>query len=284
MSNTAIDLKNHFCLQQAEQLKKINSPLNLLGIDAFCFTSVDLHTSERYILTDHPHWTHFAYKSEFYGNEIVKKIEMDNIINSFLWSDFAHNFGFNAILQEAKAHGLKHGITFIQYTEDRANMYYAGTSNELENDRILLDIKDQLMDFIPYFHYAAKDIIAESSKHTFTVRKNQATDIEKAIHEKLKLFYDAISVKQIVINEQGDYLTHQEAMCVYLSLCGKTARIIASTLNISARTVETHLLHARKKMRIESDESLLGKLFSTVYFNHIMLYGKRHMAQSDCLL
>lgn len=276
-SSTAIDLKNHFCLQQSEQLKKINAPLNLLGLDAFCFTSVDLHTSERTILTDHPHWTHFAYKTHFYGSEVIKKFETIDIMNCFLWSDFAHNFEFNAFLNEAKAHGLKHGITLIQYTDDHANMYYAGTSSELENDRVLLNIKDQLIDFIPYFHYAAKDIIAESSKHAFTVRKNQAIEIEKANHEKLKLFYDAISVKQIVINEQGDYLTHQEALCVYLSLCGKTAKSISITLAISARTVEKHLFNARKKMNIHADESLLGKLFSNIYFNHIMLYGKRYI-------
>lgn len=279
MSNTAIDLKNHFCLQQAEQLKKINAPLNLLGLDAFCFTSVDLHTSERYILTDHPHWTHFAYKSDFYGSEIIKKIESSNIINCFLWSDFAHNDGFNKFLDEAKAHGLKHGITFIQYTDDRANMYYAGTSKTIEDDRIFLEIKDQIIDFIPYFHFEAKDIIKESSQHAFTVRKNQAAEmeIEKAKREKLKLFYDAIAVKQLVINEQGDYLTHQEVLCVYLSLCGKTAKTIAITLGISARTVEKHILNARKKMRITSGESLLGKLFSSIYLNHIMMYGMRYL-------
>lgn len=86
-TNTAIDLKNHFCLQQADQLQKINAPLKLLGLDNFCFTSVDLHTSERFVLTDHPHWTQFAYNSSFYGSDIVKKIETDNIINFFLWED-----------------------------------------------------------------------------------------------------------------------------------------------------------------------------------------------------
>lgn len=48
-TNTTIDLKNHFCLQQADQLQKINAPLKLLGLDNFCFTSVDLHTSERFV-------------------------------------------------------------------------------------------------------------------------------------------------------------------------------------------------------------------------------------------
>ena len=91
MNQTAIDLKNHFCLQQTEALKRINKPLEHLGLDSFCFTSVDLKTSERYILTDHPEWTHFAYKSDFYNHDLVKTIETKNLLQCFVWSDFAHN-------------------------------------------------------------------------------------------------------------------------------------------------------------------------------------------------
>lgn len=282
-SDTAIDLKNHFCLQHTEQLKAINKPLELLGLDSFCFTSINIKTTERFILTDHPHWTHFAYLSDFYDNDIVKKIESTNLINSFLWDEFAHNNGFNAVLQEAKAHGLRHGITFIYYTEDRANMYYAGTSRTLENDQSLLTIKNQLIDFIPYFHLKAKDLIAESAKHTFVVRKNQIEDEHLIDAEKLALFYDAISAKQVVINEQGDYLTQQEALCVYLSITGKINKSISDQLKISIRTVEKHIANSRKKLRIQSHESLLGKIFESPYFNHVMIYGKQYVGAKNNL-
>jgi len=274
-NSTAIDLKNHFCLQNSEQLKKINSPLNFLGLDAFCFTSVDIHTSERFILTDHPDWTHFAYNNtNLYSTETVKKIESNNLIELFLWEDFANNTDLSTSFQAANDHGLKHGISIMHYTKDRMNMYYAGTSRTLENDKILLDIKDQLVDFIPYFHFAAKELIAESAHHAFTVRKNQIAGDHLIDPTQLKLFYDAIAVKQLVISEQGDYLTHQEAICVYLSLCGQTAKQISEKLHITIRTVEKHLGNARKKLHIHPTESLLGKIFESQYFKHIMIYGK----------
>lgn len=280
MPSTAIDLKNHFCLQNSETLKKINEPLQLLGLDSFCYTSVDLKTSERYILTDHPDWTHFAYQSDFYSNEIVKKIETTNLIECFVWDEFVHNPQFAHILQQAHLHGLRHGITLIHYTDDRANMYYAGTSQILDSDSILFGIKDQLIDYLPYFHFSAKDLIAESAKHAFTVRKNQLAELEKkeADAKRLKLFYDAISVKHVVINEQGDSLTHQEALCVYLSINGKLTRQISEQLLISIRTVEKHISNARKKLKIKSNESLLGNVFESLYFNHILIYGKRALA------
>ena len=277
MANTAIDLKNHFCLQNSEQLKKINQPLQLLGLDSFCYTSIDLKTSERYILTDHPDWTHFAYKSDFYASEIVKKIETINLIECFVWDDFSHDPHYDHILQQAHAHGLRHGITLMHYTEDRANMYYASTNETMDCDTKLFSIKDQLMDYIPYFHFSAKALIAESANHAFIVRKNQIAELEKneADAKKLKLFYDAISVKHLVINEQGDSLTHQETLCVYLALCGKLTKQISEQLAISIRTVEKHLANARKKLNIKPSESLLGKLFESMYFNHILIYGKR---------
>ena len=277
MTNTAIDLKNHFCLQHSEQLKKINRPLQLLGLDSFCYTSVDLKTSERYILTDHPDWTHFAYKSDFYASNIVKKIETSHLIECFVWDDFSHDPHYNLILQKAHEHGLRHGITLIHYCEDRANMYYASTSKTMDSDTKLYAIKEQLLDYIPYFHFSAKKLITESANHAFIVRKNQIAELEKneINSKKLKLFYDAIQVKHVVINEQGDSLTHQEALCVYLAISGKLTKQISEQLVIAARTVEKHLSNARKKLNIKPNESLLGKLFESMYFNHILIYGKR---------
>lgn len=280
MTNTGIDLKNHFCLKNTEQLKAINKPLELLGLDSFCFTSIDIKTSERFILTDHPQWTQFAYSGDFYSNEIIKKIETTNIIESFIWDDFAANQNFDIFLQNAKAHGLKHGITLMYYTADRLNMYYASTSRALENDKVLLDIKDPLTDFIPYFHYAAKDLIAESAKHAFIVRKNQTADTHLVDSEKLKLFYDAIKIKQLVINAQGDHLTHQETLCVYLSISGKNNKQISEQLRISVRTVEKHISNSRKKLNIPTHESLLSAILESQYFNHMMIYGKRYLASA----
>jgi len=76
--------------------------------------------------------------------------------------------------------------------------------------------------------------------------------------------------------EQGDTLTHQEALCVYLVITGKTAKQVAAFLTISVRTVEKHISNARHKLDIKMNESLLGKLFDSIYFDHIMIYGKRY--------
>jgi DNA-binding CsgD family transcriptional regulator len=193
-----------------------------------------------------------------------------------VWSDFSGNKGYEQALHQAKAHGLCHGITLVYYTEDRLNMYYAGTSQTLLNDQVLLNIKDQLAHFIPYFHYEAKALISESAKHTFAVRKDNKIDGHQMDSDQLKLFYDAIPVKQLVINEQGDYLTHQQALCVYLSIKGNSAKQISEQLRISIRTVEKHMFNVRKKLKIQIHESLLKTIFESQYFNHIMIYGERY--------
>jgi DNA-binding CsgD family transcriptional regulator len=283
MSNNTIDLSKHFCLENSEQLKAINKPLELLGIDCYCYTSLDLKTGKRYLLTDHPRWTQFAYNSGFYGVDIVKKIESTGCLESFMWSDFMHNKEWRSVLTIGKEFGLCHGITFIQHTDEKLNVYYAGTSDENLNDQHIINVSQHLLDYIPYFHYAAKDLINESSKHQFSVRDPALDETPAFDPATSKLFYDAIQVKQLVINDQGDHLTHQEALCAYLAISGKTTKIISEILQISVRTVEKHILHVRKKFGVKINETLLGKLFDSIYLNHIVFYGvqcRKHLKQN----
>ncbi len=276
MSDT-FDLKNHFCLQHTEQLKAINKPLDILGIDSFCFTSIDLITGKRFILTDHPAWTHYAYNSGFYGIELVRKIETSGFLETFLWSDFAHNKGYSDSLKTASQFGLCHGITFIQHTSERLNMYYAGTSNQALGDQHISNVGKQILDFIPYFHASAKDIIKDSLNHQFAVRTTTPEDNSTLDPSLLQQFYEAIEIKQLVINDSGDYLTHQEALCVYLIFCGKSIQQISIVLAISVRTVEKHIANIRKKVNLKPQENLITKLFDSIYLNHIMFYGKRFL-------
>ncbi|MDP3788598.1 MAG: LuxR C-terminal-related transcriptional regulator [Candidatus Chromulinivorax sp.] len=272
--NIAIDLKNHFCLQHKEQLKQINSPLKHIGLDAYCYTSIDKKTGERYVLTDSPEWTHFAYNTSLYNSEVIEKIEVMHLTKWYVWSDFDQNIEWENARLAAKTYGLSHGLTLLLHTPDRLNMYYASTSRSLGHDRILLNIRKQLMDFIPYFHCAAKDLIADSAKHTFTIKEQQTINLSCVTSYDFTHFYNEIEINRLVINDEGDFLTHQEALCVYLSINGKVAKQISSILNVSTRTVESHIANARKKIKVHSNETLLSRLVDSIYLNHLMFYGK----------
>lgn len=272
----AVDLKNHFCLQNTDTLRAINKPLQLLDVDAFCFTSINLKTGDRYLLTDHPKWTHYAYNSDFYDIEMVKKIETTGFLDSFLWSELSHDKYYAEKLRLASEFGLNHGITFIEHNADKVNIYYAATSNATLNSQYMVDISEQLMNFIPYFHHAARDLIKESTQNQFSVRGQLPNKLLTLDQRIVALFNEAIEIKKLVINEQGDYLTHQEALCAYYLLQGKQIKFIAEKQGLSARTIEKHIANIRKKLKLITNESLNEYFFDSIYLKHIIFYGKRY--------
>lgn len=267
----AIDLTNHFCLQNTDELKRINQPLLMLDIPIFCYTSIDLKTGQRFVLTDHPEWTQYSYNSDMHDSEIVETLESPNCIEEFLWSIFSHEFWF----KKSKEFGLNNGITFSSSTKDKLHYYYFGTTND-HDDQYFINIKETLRNFLPYFHYNARDLINESAKHTFSIGEKTPAELSNLDPKVLKLFLESIKVSQVVINEEGDYLTHQEVMCVYYLLQGNKLKTIAEKLATSVRTIEKHIFNIRKKINIHRDENLLGYFFGNLYLKQVIFYGKKN--------
>jgi DNA-binding CsgD family transcriptional regulator len=66
-----------------------------------------------------------------------------------------------------------------------------------------------------------------------------------------------------IISMETSVLTKREWDCVKLSMCGKTAKEIAKTLQISYRTVEMHLMQARHKFNSKNKIELFYKINAT---------------------
>lgn len=62
------------------------------------------------------------------------------------------------------------------------------------------------------------------------------------------------------------YLTTKEREILFHTMKGKTARIIAETLHLSRRTIETHLENLKIKMNVSSKHELIEKSFQLFNF------------------
>lgn len=56
------------------------------------------------------------------------------------------------------------------------------------------------------------------------------------------------------------YLSNREAECLNLNMKGYSAKKIANYLQISQRTVESHMEHIKRKFKVRSKAELIGKL------------------------
>ncbi len=277
-----IDLQHHSCLQHTEAMKAIAHPLHLLNIDYFCYTSIDLTTGERYLLTDHPEWSQFAYSTGFYDSDLARRVETPGIYETFLGTEFAEH----SLFKLANQHGLCSGITLLNTLNNRLEVNYF-YSNHFRDDQYYIDLKPYFKQFIPYFKDTAQNLIQDVAKHPFSVREfdpmldgfQQHAVKPKHLHEYL----NALNVNRLVLNDAGEYLTHREALCVYYFIKGETAKASALALNISHRTVETHILNVRRKLNIGLGRGLIWALIESPYFTQIMSYGSHVTGQSHSL-
>ena len=277
-----IDLQHHACLQHTDAMKAIAHPLSLLNIDYFCYTSIDLTTGDRYLLTDHPEWSRVAYKSGFYDSDFSRRVEMPGIYETFLGTEFAEH----PLFKLANQHGLCSGITLLNTLNNRLEVNYF-YSNHFRDDQYYIDLKPYFKQFIPYFKDAAQDLIQDVAKHPFSVREFDPTldGLQRhAVDPKdLSEYLDALNVNRLVLNDAGEYLTHREALCVYFFIKGETAKATALELNISHRTVETHILNVRRKLNIGLGRGLIGALIESPYFAQIVSYGSHVTGQNPSL-
>ena len=63
------------------------------------------------------------------------------------------------------------------------------------------------------------------------------------------------------------HLTNKEIECLDLIMHGKTSKMIGKILNISYRTVETHMENIKKKLNIQSKSELIDFIFDQVIYS-----------------
>ena len=83
---------------------------------------------------------------------------------------------------------------------------------------------------------------------------NKLTVFKQPINDQLKYNY-------IFNGSQLDKLTVREKQCVYYLSRGMGYKEIGKVLNISPRTVETHIIHIKEKLRCYSRSDIIAKVF-----------------------
>lgn len=66
-------------------------------------------------------------------------------------------------------------------------------------------------------------------------------------------------------------LTTRELECLFYVLKGKTSKHIGKTLNISYRTVETHMSNVKSKLNIRNKSELIEKAIESGYIQIYLL-------------
>jgi len=264
-----LELRNHFSLESSNEVAQIcNSVLLDIGITYFNYIKIH-HDGSRELLTNNAPWIDHFYKNSLYKS--VAAIDIEHLLPKgyFLWSELKAD-------DPAYTHGreifnIDNGISFVVKKKAETLLYiFAATRNNYTINNFYVRNIDLLKRFILYFTDSALSLIKKASKNKIYLPEKQFIHPRKVMMpnmgvEKRSDFLRKTQIKRFYfINQENDlYLTKREAECVAHMLNGATAKQTAQLLNISFRTVESHLQKIKEKLHCFSKEDVVNLLIDT---------------------
>ena len=160
----------------------------------------------------------------------------------------------NKIVSKAYEFGICNGITFINKQDDGCEFFFLGTSqNDVQTlNNIILNV-EQIKKFILYFGNKFKQL--ETYLMTYKTKSN---DMKQNV---LKFSIMNNFNKYLYIADLYDLkITLRETEVIRFLIEGCTAKQIGKELDISLRTVETHIINLKNKTNTHDKQSLVNKL------------------------
>jgi DNA-binding CsgD family transcriptional regulator len=243
------------------QLNQICEPLHVLGISNFAYGKIT--KDKRYFRIG----THDKYTKLFYNLDLYNKFKSyrgyvtadtftkPSLFQSFLWDTHASK---NCCSEIRLAAGMWNGISFYRTTPDYIETWaFGGTPEDTQLANFYLNNMDLLDRFIEYFKFMGQDII-DISDNNKTVDILFHDPAEQSLFslidpKKITKFNEMISAVNII-------LSPRQRDCAQLLAEGIKTKDIARLLQLSPRTIETHIDILKNKFQAKNRAQLVGFL------------------------
>lgn len=251
---TTKDIGNsdHFFYSSSPEINEIIKPLtDFFGLSSFVYQKNFLDGSE-IRLSNQPKWIHHFYANKLYQKSVFETHPQRFEKTHIIWAALPQHKG---VLKEAREFNIDHGITFVEPCSDGCEFFFIGTtSDKPEVMAHYLNNIDILERFLVYFRDKAAPLIKEAHQHRLTIPNKfiEAPQTNLIGNFDRSAFLQAINIKHP--------FTPREIACIELLLKGYTLKMIAQELDISVRTVETHLDHIKNKVGVSSKAALVKYL------------------------
>lgn len=249
-----INLQHHFSLNSANEVKQLCSPLSSLGVTYFNYLKI-YPDGSRELLTTNASWIEHFYSNALYAS--VGAIDIEHLLPKgyFLWSELN---GDDPIYNEGREFfNIDNGVSFVNRRKDATYLYiFASNRENHQITNFYLRNIDLFKRFIQYFHNSGADLIAGAAKNKIILPDQQiiCSDRIKIIEAADKLrkeFYHNTKVDKFFLLSESDqvYLTLKQAQCAAYLAAGATAKETGLALKLSPRTVETHIIAIKEKVK-----------------------------------
>lgn len=213
----------------SKDIKEICEPhFKQLGLDHLNYIHRDSHGNVTYLCSNQKWLDHYIKKSYPKIGAFEKNIELSQY-KFALWNGLDSD---DRILTDSKEiTGVEYGIAIVKQEQDGVSFYNLGAKSADPSivNKYINEV-NQYENFVSAFQEKAIDLFRVAKKF------------------KMNVCFDSVKSKKPEYRFRNLYLTKREHECVTYLIRGKTAEEIAIILNISKRTVETHVQNIKRKM------------------------------------
>lgn len=184
------------------------------------------------------------------------------MLMSNLISESIANIKSDTLRHYQKEFNINHFFFINDQQKEYSESFVFGSDNGSSIAFYMNNI-DMLEKFCLYFKSVASDLIDRAFKDRLLLIEWRDYLEKQASHKKESLdsSIDIASLTFLVDGEKIS-LTDRESECLIPYLKGKSSKMIANMLNISARTVETHISNAKTKFNCKSKSDLYNFMIS----------------------
>ncbi len=233
-----------------QEIDTICDPIKQLGITYFHYIKT-YSSGARISLSNYADWMNYYYTNKLYKNPFINKNPFHNYNSCHLW----HDNKDSEIFQQLKINfGIADGITLVDRNKQTCEFYYFGFNKITRADikSFYLHKASLLKRFILYFKDKGHHIIEEAGKNKLFLEKNYTHSTPLSGHTKeIIQFIESTNIKYYRISTSSGSIkfTKKEFLCLRYMLQGCSAKETANHMEISYRTVETHLKNAKCKLK-----------------------------------
>ena len=261
-----VDLSKNRGITSYQEVLSICKPLyELLEVTYFNYVKL-FPNGARSVLTDRTDFiTQYYSNPELFTTKAVLNMEGLTTDKVFLSCEFRDQLSYQIARNEFD---IDNGLTIIQPVDDYLELYYFGTKKEnyahVETYKNNIDL---FYRFIIFFKEQAKDLMDQADEDRFFLpglsEDKPQSRLEDNIASIRQIFLAATKPSKIVTKDFNAYpvaLTYREAEVMYYLSKFATAKAVANHLDISYRTVETHLSNIKEKLGYKKKGELLRSL------------------------
>jgi len=254
---------DHRIILSSQEITAICQPLmSVTDIHYFYYTRY-FQDGTFFCLNTNPQWVQYFYNNHHYPNEAYVKAlptdchELFSSYDSALASEAAQTFNLNnffSFYEQKAEYSDIYGYAMSSKSQYNLNFYF----NHIGLLKMFsLFFREKAATFFAYFDDTKNRIYLPNYK---VVSPGPPSLLLSSQLDKAKALYLKILPDKFTVHYQNKttYLTKRELQCVGYGAVGNTIKETAKLLNLSPRTVESHLNNAKERLNCYTTSELVA--------------------------